>query len=359
MISDLVSLRLQNQHLSCPDFELPEDVVAHLGAVQAQDFNTAMWSIGLRMRQSTAGDVETAFSEGKFLRIHVLRPTWHFVMPANIRWMVRLTASRVKKSLAPYDSRLEISPSFLSQCHRLIGRALEGNHYLSRTELGQYLNRHGIEARGQRLGHIMAYAELDGLVCGGPRQGKQTTYALLEERVPPVAALTREQALAKLAKKYFTSHGPAQLKDFAWWGGLSMKDAAEGFESVKPDLESSMVGDKTYHFKPAGTTIDAKSPSAFFLSIYDEYTIAYKDRTDISEGRQQDIETMLAMGNALTAVVVLNGKVAGTWKRILTKGCAEIKLSLFRPLLTAEKASLQVAAERYGRFWDLQVSLVY
>jgi hypothetical protein len=119
------------------------------------------------------------------------------------------------------------------------------------------------------------------------------------------------------------------------------------------------VGDKTYHFKPAGTTIDAKSPSAFFLSIDDEYTIAYKDRTDISEGRQQDIETMLAMGNALTAVVVLNGKVAGTWKRILTKGCAEIKLSQFKPLLAAEKAGLQEAAERYGRFWDLQVSLVY
>lgn len=329
----------------------------HFGAIQAQDFGAAKWSVGLRMRRATDEIVENAFNAGRILRTHVMRPTWHFVMPEDIRWMLELTAPGVRKILAPYDKRLDIDARLLSRCHTLIGKALEGGAILTRAELSQHLGRHGVEASGQRLGHIMAYMELDALVCSGPRRGKQMTYTMLEERVPKAELLTREQSLAKLAGKYFTSHGPAQLKDFAWWSGLPLKEATTGLDSMISDLHSAKVGEKTYYFKPDEKAGEDKSQSAFLLSIYDEYTIAYKDRSAMSEGRPQDIETMLSMGNALTSVLVINGKVAGTWKRILEKDRVEIKLSPFRALSPAEKDSVHAAADRYGSFWNLKVDL--
>ena len=355
---DIIPLRLQNQHLTNPNFTSPEEVVAHFGAVQCQDFAAAKWSVGLRMRQATDEIVERAFNEGKILRTHVMRPTWHFVMPEDIRWMLELTAPRVKRILAPYDRKLDIDTQFLARCRKLIGQALEDRKHLARAELGQYLGSHGIEASGQRLGHIMSYMELDALVCSGPRRGKQMTYALLEERVPKVKTITREQALAKLALKYFTSHGPAQLKDFTWWSGLSSRDAAEGVELAKPELGSDIVEGKIYYFKPLSKAPRRKTPLALLMSIYDEYTIAYKDRTALSEGREKDVETMLSMGNALTAVIIINGKVAGTWKRTLTKNGIAVHLSPFRTLNSVEAEALTAEIDRYGKFLNTPAAMV-
>ena len=355
---DIISQRLQNQGLSHPDFKTPEEVVAHFGAIQAQDFDGGIWSIGQRMKQAKADDIVSAFDAGRILRTHVMRPTWHFVMPEDIRWMLKLAAPQVKKILSPYDHGLEIDEEFLARCSKIIGRALESGGNLTRLELEKHLITEGITAHGQRLGHIMVYMELDGLVCSGPRKGKQQTYVLLEESVPKTASLTREQSLAKLAWKYFFSHGPAQLKDFSWWSGLSMKEATAGLEYVKSDLQTAKVGEKTYFFKPGENAIEGTSTSAFLLSIFDEFIIAYRDRTDLSEGRQRDIETMLSMGNAFTSVLVLNGRVAGTWKRVLEKGHAEIKTRPFRPISLAERDSIRSAAERYGTFGNLKIDLI-
>ncbi len=358
-IDDIIQLRLRNQHLLGQGFASPEEVVAHFGAIQCQDFAAAKWSVGLRMRQATDEIIEKAFNEGNILRTHVMRPTWHFVMPEDIRWMLDLTAPRVRKILAPYDKRLEIDAAFLARCKKLVGQALEGRSYLTRAELGQYLGQHGIEARGQRLGHIMAHMELDALVCSGPRRGKQMTYALLEERALKVPVLTREQALARLALKYFASHGPAQLKDFAWWSGLSVKDAVEGLDLAKPELDSESIEGKVYHFRSPDKSGKSKSTAARLLSIYDEYTIAYKDRAALSEGREKDIETLLSMGNALTAVIIINGKLAGTWKRTIKKDSLEIKLNPFRKLRVAEEEAIQAEVDRYGKFWNIPAILAY
>ena len=220
---DILHLRLRNTGLSASPFKTPEDAVAHLGAVQAQDFAAAKWAVGMRMQKATDENVEKSFNESKFLRTHVMRPTWHFVLPEDIRWMLELTGPRVKRILAPYDQKLEITKEVLSKSQVVIEKALEGKKNLTRAELADHLEKKMLPARGQRLAHILAYAELNALICSGPRKGKQFTYALLEEIVPKRKKLSREEALAKLALKYFTSHGPAQNRDFAWWSGLSCK----------------------------------------------------------------------------------------------------------------------------------------
>lgn len=220
----------------------------HLGAVQAQDFTAAKWALGLRVKNSTNADIEKAFNNGSILRTHVMRPTWHFIMPKDIRWMLELTAPRVKSLLAGSNRMLGLDDTLFAKSNDAIVSALEGHTHLTRLELKTILADNGIETDVQRLAHIIIRAELDGLICSGPRRGKQFTYALLEERAGMTEKMNREKALERLARTYFTSHGPAQLVDFSWWSGLVKKDAQYALDGIKSDLRQATVDGRTYWF---------------------------------------------------------------------------------------------------------------
>jgi hypothetical protein len=206
---DVAELRLRNTGLSDSPFRDPAAVIAHLGAVQAQDFAAAKWSLGLRIREATDETVEAAFNEGRFVRTHVMRPTWHFVLPQDVRWMQELTAPRVRRALASSDRRLGITEEIISRSGAVLAEALEGRNYLTRNEISIRLEKDGIHMRGQRLAHLLVHAELSAQLCSGPRRGKQFTYALLDERAPEQVRLSREESLELLATRYFMSHGPA------------------------------------------------------------------------------------------------------------------------------------------------------
>ena len=199
-----------------------------LGAVQAQDYHGAKWALALRTRGVDSAALDRAFDAGAFLRTHVMRPTWHFVAPEDLRWLLALTGPRVHAVNAHPYRAFELDAPLFRRAHALLTRALRGGRSLTRLELATALEAGGIAARGQRLAYIVMHAEIDALVCSGPMRGKQHTYMLLEERVPPAPALARDEALATLARRYFTSHGPATAHDFAWWSGLTVADAREG-----------------------------------------------------------------------------------------------------------------------------------
>ena len=251
--AEIARRRLRNERLVGAPFASAVEVVRWLGAVQAQDYAGAKWAVGQRVRGGTDADVEAACDRGDILRTHVMRPTWHFVVPADIRWMLALTAPQVKARMAYYDRQLALDGPTYARTNAVIARALEGGRHLTREELGKVLAAAGVAASGQRLGHVMFRAELDAVVCSGPRRGKQFTYALLDERVPPVAALAREEALAALVRRYFTSHGPAQLNDFAWWSGLTVADAKAGVQMLAGDLVHADVDGKRYWLAPSKT----------------------------------------------------------------------------------------------------------
>jgi hypothetical protein len=348
--SDVRNLRIQNQKLINSTFKDAASVVGWLGAVQAQDYPAAKWAIGMRIKNGSEVSIEKAFNDGKILRTHVMRPTWHFVLPEDIRWMLELTAPRVKRVLASYDRSLELDEKIISRCKRIFSKALQGGKHPTRGELADELAKNKITARTQRLAHILAYAELDGILCSGPRRGKQFTYALLEERAPGARQLERDEAVAKLAQKYFTSHGPAQVKDFSWWSGLSMKDSNEAIAMIKSQLIQENVNGKSYWMTNNITDLKPVNTTAFLLSIYDEYIIAYRDRSDVSSAGH--VPKLIRMGNALTAVIVINGQIAGTWKRKISKGTAEVSTDLFRKLNKAEKKALQDVEDSYLGFFN-------
>ena len=335
-------------------FTEPSQVVAALGAVQSQDYGGGKWALGLRMNGATDAALDGAFNEGKILRTHILRPTWHFVAPKDIRWMLALTGPRVHTANAFMYRQQELDPVTIRKSYAVLEKILQGNQHVTRSELGSALERAGIKAKGIRLGYIVMSAELDGIICSGARKGKQFTYALLEERVPNVKALTREEALAELTRRYFATRGPATLHDFTWWSGLTMADAKEGIEAVKSKFVSEVVNEKTYWFDSSVSPVKEKSPTAYLLPNYDEYFIGFKDRSAIGQVAKQagirgDDPSFLAH------VIILDGQLVGGWRRMLKKNAVLVEYMLITDLTRAQENAVDKAASRYGEFLQLPV----
>jgi Winged helix DNA-binding domain len=344
---DIAATRLRNQTLARTDCQAPEAVVRWLGAVQAQEYAPARWAVGMRTRRATDADVVRACDEGRILRLHILRPTWHFVAPADIRWMLSLSGPRVNAINAHYYGKLGLDGGIFTRSRRAIERALTKGQHLTRLELAGVLSKAGIEASGQRLAYLMMRAELDGVICNGACRGKKTTYALLDERAPAVSRMSRDEALAMLAARYFTSHGPATLRDYVWWSGLTVKEARIGIEGAGAGLRRVTIDDRVHWLAASGKGLSKLEPLVFLLPVYDEYLIAYKDRESI---RDLERPSPAPVRIEFPHFLIINGKLRGTWKRTSRAGRMEIELSLFRPLTNAEFDGLESEADRYGSF---------
>jgi hypothetical protein len=353
MSTAIAEQRLRNQCLTRTGFSRAADVVEWLGAVQAQEYEHAKWALGLRMREGTVGaDIERAFEEGRILRTHLMRPTWHFVTPADIRWLTELTAPRVHRVMAPYDRRLELDTGLLVRGTALIEAALGDRHYLTRAELGERLSREGLTFDGVRLAHLAMYAELEGVICSGPRRGKQFTYALVAERAPGASRLSRDEALATLTRRYFASHGPATVRDFVWWSGLSTADARRGLDMNKARRED--VGRRTYWTIGGPRRGAMRDHLVHLLPIYDEYIVAYRDREAVPHGPPTICRP--ADSVIFQHTLVIAGHVAGTWRRMQTSKPVAIDVIPLRRLTRPERHALGEAAGRYEQFLGVPVS---
>jgi hypothetical protein len=357
--SEIAAQRLANQRVSRPAGRRPAEIVARLGAVQAQEYQAAKWALGLRMAGGvTDAGIEQAVNEGHILRTHVLRPTWHFVTPSDIRWMLTLTAPNVHRAMAAYFRQNELDSGICSRAASVFERALGNNRYLTRAELGAHLAASGIVAKGPRLALLTMYAELERVVCSGPWRGRQLTYALVDERVPATPDRPRDEALAELAKRFLASHGPATLRDFVWWSGLKTADAKRSFEIAR--ARSQPADGLTYWSIGARSPSPARrAPIVSLLPIYDEYLVAYRDRVAVPHAVSARVES--TSGNAVTFqhALVINGQIAGTWRTPRRRAAGLlIDVVPLRRLSGAERRALADEAVRYGRFLGTDVSAV-
>jgi hypothetical protein len=347
---NIVLQRLLNQRLAGVALEKPDEVVRWLGAVQAQDYGAAKWALGLRLDNSTDEAVERAFTDGSILRTHVMRPTWHFVTPADIRWMLALTAPRVHARNGTLYRELELDNAVFSHSSDVLSAALQDGNPLTRDELREVLERAGIAAQGvQRMAYILMHAELDALICSGPRRGKQFTYMLLDERAPQARNLERGEALAELVRRYFLSHGPATVQDFVWWSGLTAADARTGLEMLESELVEVGFSGKTYWFSPSTLPARDLAPGACLLPNYDEYG-SYQDRSAVFD----PANTNRLVFNHFLAVA---GQIAGTWRRTLTRRSVVVDIDTFAPLGETGRRAVAEAAESYGAFLGLPVEV--
>ena len=325
-------------------FHSPEALVAWMGCIQAQDFGQAKWAIGVRGRKVTEADVDAAYNKGRILRTHVLRPTWHFVLPSDIRWMLVLTAPRIRLFCQPHHRKLGIDAAVLRKSRKVLVEALEGGKALTRSEIAALFRRGKINTEDIRMGFLLMDAELEGLICSGPRKGKQFTYALLEERAPAARVLSSEEALEELASRYFRSRGPATAADFAWWSGLTITQAKRGLEMVKGGLESAMVEGTAYWFEKRGGAAVA-APPVLLLPAFDEYTVAYKDRALVVAA-----EYVKMSSHGLKPMVLVNGRMAGSWRREVGKGKVFVDVAGFDGLGEKVWAAVKREAKKYAVF---------
>jgi hypothetical protein len=354
---NIIANRLHSQLISRPVFETPAEVVQWLGAVQSQDYAAAKWAVGLRMKAGSDTALEQAFTEGSILRLHVMRPTWHFVTPADICWMLALTAPQVNAVAAYNYRRFGLDASVFKRSNSALFKALRDGKQLTRLELVSILKQRGIKTNNLGFLHILLHAELDGIICSGGRRGKQFTYALLDERAPHALPLKRDEALAELSRRYFTSHGPATAQDFAWWSGLTVSDAKSGIEMIKPRLLNEVVEGQAYWFAASAPPVKNASRSAWLLPNFDEYMVGYTDRSALIES--QHAEKLEALGiYLLNPAIVINGKIVGTWKRTFRKNAVVIRLNLLASLNKTETRALDAAIERYAGFLDMPATVM-
>jgi hypothetical protein len=343
--------RLVNQRITRAGPGDPAKVVAWLGAVQGQEYGPTKWSLGLRLPPGlTDAAVERAIDRGRILRTHVLRPTWHLVTPADIRWMLELTAPQVHRTMVTYDRQLGLDAAVMTRATGIIERALGEARYLTRRELGAHLERAGLPGKSTHLAHIAMYAELEGVICSGPRRGTQLTYALLSDHVPSARRLSREEAVAELARRYFRSHGPATVRDFAWWSGLKVLEAKRGLEMNR--AQAMDVDGLTYW--GMGRTGDRGSrgkASVHLLPVYDEYLVAYRDRLVVPHTLYS------SWGANIRHALVISGQIAGTWRSTAGSTRLMLEIQTSRRLTLSERRELTRAARRYGRFVGLPLSL--
>ena len=353
--SDLLGKRLRNQLLVESTRRKPEQVVAWLGAMQAQDFSAAKWGVASRAPGSQDGDVEQAFNDGLILRTHVLRPTWHFVTPQDIRWMLALSAPRIHAANDYYYRQSGLDAKVFAKSCAMIHRLLEGGNTMTRAEIAVHLKRAKVPADGLKLAYVMMHAELEGVICSGPRRAKQFTYALLDERAPRGKTFARDEALAELATRYFSSHGPATARDFAWWSGLTIKDAQRAAESAGA-LEFMSIGGVVHWTAKETAGSASKHVCGLLLPNYDEYLIAYKDRAPFVDASRA--ANIVARSNgAFANHLVIDGCLAGSWSRTVKATSVLIEVAPYKKLTPAQTRAVSNACDCYGEFLGLKPAL--
>jgi len=321
--------------------------------VQAQDFLGALWGIGLRTKGATESSVEAAIARREIVRTWPMRGTLHFVAAQDVRWMTRLLTPRVIAGARSRYRQLELDDAVFARSARAAERALGGGNRIRRDALYEVWNRAGIATDGARGLHLLGYLAQTGVICFGHREGKQHTIALLEEWLPPARDLERDEALGELARRYFTSHGPATAHDLAWWSGLTVTEARAGIENARAALASETVGARTFWFAPSRQL--RTSSAAFLLPAWDEFTVAYRDRTDILDPKFAT--RVNAGGGVLKPVIVRRGQVIGIWQRTLGKRGVVVRPVFFARPDRADRTAVEAAASVYGRFLGLPASV--
>jgi hypothetical protein len=346
----LARQRSSAHHLAGSAFDSPADVVRWMGMVQAQDYHAALWAIGVRMQHATEAGIERALADGSIVRTWPARGTLHFVAAEDVRWMLELLAPRVIAGTAGRYSQLGLDAAAFARSRHLASQALQGGKHLTRGAMFQELEAGRISTAGQRGIHILSRLAQEGLICFGARAGKQQTFVLMNEWVPAAEAKTRDEALAELARRYFTSHGPAALQDFVWWSGLTVLDAKAGLEMAKPHLVEQVIEERSYWLPRVVPVSDEVSPTAHLLPAFDEYLVGYRDRSAVLDPAR--VKEINAGGGLLSPVILVDGQVAGTWKRTLKKGSVLVTPSWFRNPDRVVERAFRAAVLQYGAFLE-------
>lgn len=350
---EIINLRLYNQLLLNNQVKSPEDVVGHMCAMQAQDYLGSLWAVAVRTQSSSEKDIEQAIADGKIVRSWPMRGTLHYVLPEDLKWMLKLMTPRILSGQTKRFLReFEIDEAVLSKCRNILINKLEGGKRLARNEVYRVLEEGGITATGQRGLHIIWYLAQEGIICFGPREGKQPAFVLLDEWIPKSRELTTEEALSEIFYRYVASRAPVTLADFIWWTGLTTTSAKTALALAKPKLISFKLEEKEYWMTAGNDPVESPKNLYHLLPSFDEYLIAYADRS-LMLG-DHTLKDVVPFSNGMFfPIIVENGLILGTWKRTLNKKSVKLEITPFNGIALEKKSQLEQIQKRYENYLKL------
>ena len=353
-IRDLINTRLKNQLISNPLTSKPDRVVSSMCAVQAQDYYGSLWAIGLRLKNSSESIIEKAVADRTIVRTWPMRGTLHFISSEDIRWMLQLLTPRIISGSKGRYKQLELDDKIFKRSRELFIKNLRGGKQFTRNEMYNLLESNKISAEGQRGIHILGRLAMEGVICFGIRQGKQQTFVLLDEWIPKSKNLSREQSIAELTMRYFKNHSPATLQDFTWWSGLSVSDAKNGLEMVKSEFKQDSCNGRTFLFTHKNKSEKDSTFGTILLPAFDEYLVGYKVRSDVLDPKHKNNANA---GGMLSPTIIIDGQVAGTWRKSIKNDRVIVELSQFKILSKTLFEEVVKAVEQYGRFINKKVTV--
>lgn len=357
MILEISNTRLSSQKIESTGIASAKELVAWMGAMQAQDYAMSKWAVGSRLVHSTDEMVESALNNGEIIRAHLMRPTWHFVSADDIYWMNDLSAAKIKRNFNSRHRELELSEEMILKSEKVFEKAISNEGNLTRDELDAELLKVDIKTAKNQLYHLLFCAELAGILCSGAVKNGKQTYDLLSKRVPNKKTLSRDESLAELAKRYFQSHGPATIEDFVWWSGLSITDARKGLELVRSGFISETIDSKTYWFPNSCSNAKPNKTLVHLLPAFDEFLIGYRDRS-ASLSLVNNPKAVSSNG-IFYPVIAVDGQVVGTWKRTLKKDKVMVATNFFQSPDQFIKSLIEEEANRFGRFLNKKTAVVF
>ncbi|MDH6314196.1 hypothetical protein M2137_002990 [Parabacteroides sp. PFB2-10] len=346
--TDILQIRLHNQLLAGNQLKEPHEVVSYMGAMQSQASEMAKWGIGNRLEGATYQRVTEALDAGRIIRTHILRPTWHFVSAEDIHWMIELSFPHLKPVFFSYARMIGIDEADLPRKRVQVINTLEKQGHLTKQEIDMHLKNEGIEIDERELSIILSQAEIEGIVCNGVAKGIKHTYALLEERTPKTRAFVKEEALAMLAYRFFSSHGPATLHDFIWWSGLLITEARSALELVKEQFVSETLNGREFWMKNDIRIPEKGKDAVLLLPPFDEFVVSYKDRSELIENEHYG--KVMTKNGLFSPTVMLNGRIIGSWKKVTKKKAPEVEVSFFKKASRKTEQLVEVAIKEYLRF---------
>jgi winged helix DNA-binding protein len=354
---EIARRRMRNSRLTGAGFEAPDEVVGWHLAMQSQDYGPAKWSVGQRATGLTDDDADGALASGSIVRTHVLRPTWHFIARDDVRWLLGLSGPRVQQGNAGRYRDLGLDERTRAHAARVIVSALAGGNRLTRNEIAAVLDDAGIDRSGQRMPYILMHCELEAVICSGGLKGKQQTYALLDERVPPARPLDREDALVELTRRYLRSHGPATVRDLNWWSGLKVADIKRAIELLGSELRNETSEGLTFWSMASDVERPAPVRGVHFLQPYDEIVVGYTESRFFRDPRAEAAVAAWRDRNLPSGVVLRNGGVTGLWRRTVERDSIKIEAHVFEDAMGVGRRALEAAARDLGRFAGRHVKL--
>jgi hypothetical protein len=346
---DAIATRLANQQIERSSCTSAGDVVARLVAIQAQDYRAALWAIGVRWPGSTRDAIERAIAERTIVRTWPMRRTLHFVAATDVRWILQLLAPRMIKGAIGRMKQLELDDAIFARSRRVIEKALRDDATLTREELYSVLERAKVSPAAQRGIHILSRLSQEGFLCFASHRGTRPTFALLDAWLPKSRARSREEALAELTLRYFRGHGPATVRDLAWWAGISLGDARAGAAMVANELVETRIDGEPFLMARDAATAPRSKPTVHLLPGFDQYLLGYTDRRLVL-----DVEHATAIvpgsNGVFMPTIIAGGRVVGTWKVATTRDAIVVAPTTFAPVTERAARSLAAASKRYEEF---------